>query len=1852
VGRDGGSETFVHGDGSKTLRLNLGKRLEIASERLTAGAGRFRGRVGGADVEFSESVSAGDALVKVGPAGRQVRLFAPVAEEVPLVVAPVGPVASVPVVTPERVDLAPGRSASLRVPRNVGGSRRTQRSSSVGRRGVLSGSGLVFNDAFGPGSRLAYGVTPSAVKEAIVLDSLPPGSGALQYRFGLSTDGLVPSVRGNGAIEFADDNGTVAYVIPPGVGWDSTGGSGVASNRYSVVTVLLDGDAQVGWSLLVKPDMEWLRAADRVFPVFLDPSIEVGRTDRNNVANVSSGSPATAMFASGPASVGYEQGWAQFGNSATNQWLSYMRFDLSQVPAGATVNQAVLNTFVRECTSYQYPMSVKRLTTGWSAQESNLVVNGGFEVGTRYSTPSEWTVRNANAYRNIWGYGASSGRMDLVGSDAWSAFASSPFAVVGGETLSWSSAMYGSGSGSTVVRFEWYATAASNWGVLTDGSGGVASSVSALSDVAYSTYTNTWNLPQGTVAVPAGMKWGRMSFHQNTPGSFVVVDQVKVTRVSQGGLVANGDFDFAQSVATDASGWARRSGTWGTSLRQTQQAVNYEGLTSTGGWAAIGSTPFRVVPGETLQWQGTFVDSGSGTTAWSFEWYGSSSSPWDVMTDGTGGVASTLVGTPTPVLNTSAGQAWKNQLGDVKVPAGAGWARVNISFQSANGWLAVDNVNVTRPNPDPMPNSVTWNSRPAVDNGSAISIVPTGSTTFSGFDITPWVKGWLTVPASNFGVQFDMGSAPATCSVLAHASGQSVFNPDANSTFLDINYEPALSGPVLPTTTTPRGPASQTAPKIPSDRVAAPQAAGSGPCGSTFNQTIAGWVAAPGVVTTRETGGPAEGIGFLRVSPGGSGYGSVSVDLRTFGCALVEGQSYWIAAQMRAPGSSGGGLNVVMTEAGQVTPTVTTATLLSSAWQWQGTEFVATGQDVLTLNGIIAGMGVDVDDVRVFRTNRLPVGGVVSSLNPSGFLRAYDSGLVNDFVAKQFNGAAWVPTVPLSVNGRTDATGIAVNASPRLRLAGPVWNGGNGLDVWVKGDAGALWRIDVTEGILASREITTNGAWQHVTLMFRLPLPTENGLSVDFMRVSGGGSLVVDDMSVVQGPLPTVGIGAGNVFNQLTQPLTFDFGGLWSGYSYRAWVHRYGAPPVCESVCVKTVVATSSVTLPNPGVGLFSVVLESATTGDVIAVSDRFAVVAPPTTTTTTIPPPTTTAPPTTTPPITVPAPLPTRPPATYPPPTTAPPPPPPPSPDWSGRVDNFLKSRLSGSCLQGAVIAMTGCNTGADQLEFDESYGDGSFRIKQGGNCLHMLADRAGLDLDWQKQAIEWIPCVVQGSGDSFYQRFYKANGSGNTYADDWWTIVPRETNLWENDPKRLDFDACLNVNTAGGKPVIAYKCAASGSATNEHWQPRYTNPPSTTPTTTPPPGTGFIAPTDWPMFRDGYSSLLFTAASGYCLDAAGGVPVLLASGCTELTPYWALDQTPSSGRLVLPYLLVSGDDSRCLGSTTSGALTVSPCDYESSVQQWTDVLVAPQYGTQFSLSPAQRSDLCLTGGTPLSLSTCNPSAGANQRWYDPIGPTESQRYDQLNTQSVDQVLVSKTAVPDNVVVPNLVPEAATKKRGYINESCLRNGGPCPLKSNAGSKVRVEATGQSMYMRKVLGVSGRLWKEQAFGTLASTEWSPPRWTPLGRSGVEWEVRQGDSSLRIDVSVSDSSAMHASKMFYEHMAPFHFAEVKVIRPVDSFSIEIAKASTQLNGYVGLSLLAGPGVHDRLVPFSGEVIGGVIMPINPKDKSVYGPGRYCVWALKGEGRSGIVLMALDTTVQANWIPSPGEPSVADILNGCA
>lgn len=219
---------------------------------------------------------------------------------------------------------------------------------SAGRSADTEGSSVHYRDVL-PGADLSYEVSPSSLKESVVLKEAPPKGASVHLSFPLDLKGLEATSEAGG-ISFYGSKDNLAARIPPGVMSDSAG----AEHPVALSLGTIDGKPAIE----LDADEGWLSDPERVYPLYLDPSINLGTSEDTFV---SEGLPSTNFS-------GLNYGDVGFLNDIAKNHRTFMKFNLSSL-AGQNIVSARFRTYFLLSAQSPQPRgyAVRRVLGSWSA---------------------------------------------------------------------------------------------------------------------------------------------------------------------------------------------------------------------------------------------------------------------------------------------------------------------------------------------------------------------------------------------------------------------------------------------------------------------------------------------------------------------------------------------------------------------------------------------------------------------------------------------------------------------------------------------------------------------------------------------------------------------------------------------------------------------------------------------------------------------------------------------------------------------------------------------------------------------------------------------------------------------------------------------------------------------------------------------------------------------------------------------------------------------------------------------------------------------------------------------------------------------------------------------------------------------------------------------------------------------------------------------------------------------------------------------------------------------------------------------------------------------------------------------
>ena len=218
-------------------------------------------------------------------------------------------------------------------------------------------SSILYEDVF-PGVDLRYDTFSYNVKESIILKQ-PMDLDEYAYSFLLTLDGLEPELQEDGSILLLDDDYEVQYTIPAPYMWDS-------EDVYSDAVFYELEETDEGWVLTVCADEDWLEEEERVYPVIIDPSVEIKNDKMLFTTAVETGTPtSTSGFGRpGYTTIGLHERYGQFEGYIKITELPYL-------PIGCFITEAKLSPgiFGNTKIAVDFRVDINKLTEEVSTAE-------------------------------------------------------------------------------------------------------------------------------------------------------------------------------------------------------------------------------------------------------------------------------------------------------------------------------------------------------------------------------------------------------------------------------------------------------------------------------------------------------------------------------------------------------------------------------------------------------------------------------------------------------------------------------------------------------------------------------------------------------------------------------------------------------------------------------------------------------------------------------------------------------------------------------------------------------------------------------------------------------------------------------------------------------------------------------------------------------------------------------------------------------------------------------------------------------------------------------------------------------------------------------------------------------------------------------------------------------------------------------------------------------------------------------------------------------------------------------------------------------------------------------------------
>jgi RHS repeat-associated protein len=246
----------------------------------------------------------------------------------------------------------------------------------------LAGGSATY-EPVGSGAGFEFTGLATGLKEDIVLAGPAAPS---TYRYSLETSaGITPHLTDEGAIELTDSEGAVVGLVPPPVMSDSA----EEPQASNAVHYALEPKNSGGWLLSVEADPEWLSSPERVWPVRIDPPVTIPTPT------------ADCQIASNPGVL--EQGFNICGNlgywtsisaaavynssGTTDRWRSLLKFDVSAIPAKASVTSATIGLYSPSEAASVGRVDLYDVSRSWEPGLDWTYWGASHQTSTKWETP-------------------------------------------------------------------------------------------------------------------------------------------------------------------------------------------------------------------------------------------------------------------------------------------------------------------------------------------------------------------------------------------------------------------------------------------------------------------------------------------------------------------------------------------------------------------------------------------------------------------------------------------------------------------------------------------------------------------------------------------------------------------------------------------------------------------------------------------------------------------------------------------------------------------------------------------------------------------------------------------------------------------------------------------------------------------------------------------------------------------------------------------------------------------------------------------------------------------------------------------------------------------------------------------------------------------------------------------------------------------------------------------------------------------------------------------------------------------------------------------------------------------------
>ncbi len=214
--------------------------------------------------------------------------------------------------------------------------------------GSITYSDIFAKTEFSPSASLEYVLEPYKVKENIIIEE-----GCFEhyaYSFRIVTDAYYVELEGN-SVQIRDESDHTVYELSATIMTDAIG---AASDS---LFMLIEHDDE-GYIVTVVADAEWINAPERVFPVAIDPTIDIDDPDDDGYEAVYIGTNTRG-----------------YGIRTGSEIASYIKFDsdlLTGLPQGAVISQASADfkgytPYSSNLVTATVAFRSERISSAWSA---------------------------------------------------------------------------------------------------------------------------------------------------------------------------------------------------------------------------------------------------------------------------------------------------------------------------------------------------------------------------------------------------------------------------------------------------------------------------------------------------------------------------------------------------------------------------------------------------------------------------------------------------------------------------------------------------------------------------------------------------------------------------------------------------------------------------------------------------------------------------------------------------------------------------------------------------------------------------------------------------------------------------------------------------------------------------------------------------------------------------------------------------------------------------------------------------------------------------------------------------------------------------------------------------------------------------------------------------------------------------------------------------------------------------------------------------------------------------------------------------------------------------------------------